>query len=460
MSDNSIARGLLTKANAEFSVPIATELDRPIVWRHCGALPLLSWPNYPACFEANCWVESLRARGLKANSISEYGYQIIPLIRYCSDNSLQLYELDEYHFSRFMQTLKAESKDSSSEPRSKERTGNIGRKSLDFLDFVGTVYSIPNYVGSEGPIKATKKIVAVKLRNFTRYVEMWQHPEVPVVKQTVAKRTKILDKTKVKALKGAIRSSKSQPYIRSRQRISVQILEESGARREEVAEIPIKSVLDAEDMSVPALLLTTSKKEGHAERLVEITPALLSILKDYIEFDLKPLLHRKGLEITNDTPLLMSLKTSKAIIPNTLTHEFHGIKKRAGIEGAVHPHQFRHMSVTNDRKKHFEKYPADEAISRVIGQKGTPEYALRSMQKHGHASIRSQEPYDHYVVTQADSSVQGSELASSTVVAALETVQEILSSGKPNKAKIMRAERLIAELLQGALTGDADDVSE
>jgi hypothetical protein len=341
-----------------------------------------------------------------------------------------------------------------------ERIGNIGRKSLDFLEFVGTVYLIRDYIGSDGVIKATKKIVPVKLRNFIRYVEVWQHPEVPVVKQTVSKRTKILEKAKVKALKSAIRSSKSQPYIRSRQRISVQILEESGARREEVAEIPIKSVLDAEEMSVPALLLTTSKKERYAERLVEITPALLSILKDYIEFDLKPLLHRKGLEITNDTPLLMSLKTSKAIIPNTLTHEFYGIKKRAGIEGAVHPHQFRHMSVTNDRKKHFEKYPADEALSRVIGQKGTPEYALRSMQKHGHASIRSQEPYDHYVMTQTDSSVQGSELAISTVVAALETVQEILASSKPNKANITRAKKLIAELLEGAPTGDPDEVAE
>lgn len=389
-------RGLVTKADAAFGVPIATEIGRPILYRECGGLPLLSWPDYSACFEGNCWVEHFRSKGLSPNTICQYSYQIAPLLRYAYFNNLQLHEFDEYHFVRFMKQVKKEKHCHSPDSSSQERVGLIGAKSLDFLDFVGRLYVISDYIAQNGIIQGIKKSVTMNTPNGKRTIEVWKHSAIPKFKKSPSGKKKLLTERDIKDIKRAVRTRKSHPYFKSRERVCIQVLEETGARRGEVTPIPVGAVWEADKLDAPWLRVTTLKKSGFSERLVEISPSLLTLLKDYIEYDLTPFLKSKRLDLTASTSLFISNKTGKEIQPNTITCAFSQLKKSAGIEGPVHPHQFRHLSITNDDKRNLKANPADEVLSRLIGRKGTPEHELRSMEKHGHASSQSRIPYKHY----------------------------------------------------------------
>lgn len=447
MSADMYKRGLLLKAKLDFCVPVATELGRPVVYRQFGRIPLVSWPNRSACFEANCWVEDARSKGLLPNTICEYAYQAIPILKYAFANSLQLYEFDEYHFVAFMNQLKQEKHTHSPKSNSRERIGVIGRKCLDLLYFVGSLYNLQNYISETGAIQATRKKTLIRTPTGNKTVEIWHHPSVPVVKKTASIKNKILAPNSLNDLKLAARSSKSSSYVKSRQRVSIEVLQETGARREEVAPLTVKSVRDAATIRPVSLLLKTSKKGGIYERLVEISPSLLLLLQDYIEYDLTPMLNNKKLNLTDSSPLFASIKTGNAIQPNTITSEFLVFKRLAGIDGAVNPHQLRHLSITNDRIKHFEAHPADEAISRVIGLKGVPDFALRSMEKHGHASIQSQIPYNHYeTVKDSDRIIKTSDFHSDSALKAnLETAREIVDKGKVSKKDTVRLKKILDE---------------
>lgn len=449
MNDEILDRSLVTKADAKFGIPIATEVGRPTIYREGGGLPLLSWPDYTSCFEGNCWVEQARSKGLKADTICQYSYLITPLLRYAFSNRLQLHQFDEYHFVRFMQQVKTDKHCHSPDSNSLERVSLIGTKSLDFLSFIGRLYSIFNYVAEDGVIQATTKLVTVRTPNGKRSIETWVHSAVPRFKKSPSTKNKLLAESDVAKIKRAVRTRKSKPYFISRERACIQILEEVGARRGEVTPIPVGAVWDAEKLDAPYLRLSTLKKGGFAERLVEISPALLTLLKDYIEYDLTPFLKSKKLPLTANTPLFVSNKTSQAIQPNTVTCEFSQLKKSAGIKGPVHPHQFRHRSVSNDDRKNREENPADEVLSRLIGLKGTPEYELRSMEKHGHASSQSRAAYKHYDSAKTiDNTINGLDpQASSALRANLETAQEIVTKGeKMTKGEITRLEKLLSSL--------------
>ena len=293
MKDNPLSLGLLVRAGDDFGVPIAAEAGCNPVFRKCGGLALISWPDYSACFEANCWIDELRAEGLDPVTSVQYGYQITWVLRYAHDNLLSLHNFNEYHFVKFMKELKQESRAASDRSRSPKQNGVIGRKTLDFLEFIGKLYNILDLVAPQGRIQAVKKIVQIQTPSGRRFVETWFHSEVPIVKSTVSSKNKLLSSNQVKTIKHAIRTSNSGEYIRSRQRTVFLVLEETGARREEAAPILVSAVWEAKNMLSPSILLRTSKRGGISTRLVEISPALLTLLEDYIKFDLMPFLDSK-----------------------------------------------------------------------------------------------------------------------------------------------------------------------
>ncbi|MEE4333870.1 tyrosine-type recombinase/integrase [Pseudomonas syringae] len=449
MKDNRTTIGLLVKARDDFGVPIAAEEGCDPVLRLCGGLPLMSWPDYSACFEANCWMDELRSKGLDPATCVNYGYLITWILRYAYENSLALYEFNDYHFVKFMRRVKQEDRAVSNRSRSMKQNGIIGRKTLDFLELVGKLYNVLDLVAPQGRIQATKKLV--QIRNFigTRFVEVWFHPDVPVTDNTISIKNKILSAPKVEAIKNAVRTSASGTYIRNRQRCLIVVLEETGARRKEAAQIPVSAVWEAKKMLSPSLLINTAKKGGHSQRLVEISPALLTLLDDYVKFDLTPFLKQRNIDLHGDCPLFASAKTKKAIQPNTITAEFLHFKKITGIEGAVSPHMFRHWTVTRDRIEHFQKNPIEKNIASIIGLKGVPEFALRSMEKHGHSSIHSQVPYNHFEQL-IDHTTSEDGLTSRSVSALrvnLETISELANKGRKTKSDAIRLQHILDQTL-------------
>ena len=457
MKDNPLSLGLLVRAGDDFGVPIAAEAGCNPVFRKCGGLALISWPDYSACFEANCWIDELRAEGLDPVTSVQYGYQITWVLRYAHDNLLSLHNFNEYHFVKFMKELKQESRAASDRSRSPKQNGVIGRKTLDFLEFIGKLYNILDLVAPQGRIQAVKKIVQIQTPSGRRFVETWFHSEVPIVKSTVSSKNKLLSSNQVKTIKHAIRTSNSGEYIRSRQRTVFLVLEETGARREEAAPILVSAVWEAKNMLSPSILLRTSKRGGISTRLVEISPALLTLLEVYIKFDLMPFLDSKNMKVIGSTPLFASAKTGKAIQPNTITAEFSRFKKLTGLEGAVSPHMLRHGSVTQDRIDYFEEHPNEKAIARIIGLKGVPEFALRSMEKHGHSSIHSQVPYNHFEkLINLKTGIGGLDSrATSALRANLETIRDIANKGSAIKNDAMRLKKLLDETL--AILTPSDD---
>lgn len=442
--------GLVVLAADDFKLPIATPTGQPAIFKDCSGYPLIIWPNYSSCFEANCWIDTLRASGLSAASACQYGYKISWILRYCDEHGLQLHHFNDYHFFNLMTKVKAAHKQRQGTELFTENTAFIGRKTLDFLEFVGQIYGIQDFIHPMGRINATKKEVSRKVHGSTRTYLVWHHNSIPRVISPQPSKSKILVEQEINALKYAIRSSKSRSIVRHRQSAITEVLQGTGGRRAEITPLTVGAVWDAELRPQPALLLSTLKKSAKAFRLVEIDESLLALLQDYIEFDLKPFLLGINKIVTRDTPLFISLKTLDPIQPNTLTHELSQHGATADIDRSIHPHLFRHLSITNDRVKHFEKHPLDNQIARLIGMAGVPDYTLRSMERHGHSSPESQATYNHYdqLKNTQNTALRSNDQARSSLISNLEKIKELLQDGRLDRLKVERLEKLAVENLK------------
>lgn len=93
----------------------------------------------------------------RTRSIGEHAYKISHLVRYCFKNSIAFHELVDGDFYKFIKELRLEVTEKG-EPKKSENTVNaVGRSCIGFLEFVGRLYGVANFVSADGIIKASEK---------------------------------------------------------------------------------------------------------------------------------------------------------------------------------------------------------------------------------------------------------------------------------------------------------------
>jgi integrase len=328
-----------------------------------------------------------------------YATQISHLLRFLAKNQIGILDLTDSYFSLFIKALRGERKPSGARCRNNTTVVAIGRVCLDFIDWLACQHGRIGFVGADGGIKAERKQHSVEyFRNSVGrsiVVRYWDHAafgELEAFEQREPISTVALSK-----LRGAIVRAPTSPYVRRRRQVMLKLLEITGGRRTEVAQITVEAVAEASLMTKPALRLQTLKKRrsGTSERLVPISKHDLQYLADYVRFNRAPLVKRHKVHAKDKGPLLLSETTGQGIYPNTVTQEIRSLRRLAGISDRACAHMFRHRFFSKIILALLEQHKIENPDA--FRQALIDQEALKSklLELSGHSSVHSLDRYIH-----------------------------------------------------------------
>ena len=176
------------------------------------------------------------------------------------------------------------------------------------------------------------------------------------------------------------------------------LLEVTGGRRSEIANLTVESVKRAAAMQAPRLELVTMKGRGHNKNRRREVPISKSDARGLLEFARisRAVVIRRTCGADSDCGALLIAETSgRALRPNTITQEIALICDAAQLEINVCAHMFRHRFITNVFKALIEEHQAvsSDAFRQLLLSKD--ELKTRVCEWTGHANISSLNTYIH-----------------------------------------------------------------
>ena len=349
MSSRKGRRQLFVRAPADTKVYRVYEQGR-VRTDDVSGMPLPTWPDGRWCIELAAHMDVLKSlrRSLfdRGGTLGTYIYELSHLTRYCFANKVDFHSLTDAHFEMFVRNLAAEKNSDGEQVRNNRTIVRIGRRSLDFLNLVGIRRKIPDYLSPDGPhIRAVRRIFTRKLsRNKAVRVEYWHHRCFPEASE-VNRRSPVTENN-INLLRKAAATSSGSSARKKRRLTLLRVLEATGARRIEVANLKVSDVRAAKEMERPFLKMLTVKRRGDPEiRFVPISHAELDYIIEYVDYYRAPIIERFNGGVDHDI-LFINHRTGKPIVANTVTLEIYMLRKAAGIKGRVHPHLFRHRFIT------------------------------------------------------------------------------------------------------------------
>lgn len=326
--------------------------------READNMPFLRWPNGMPCLMANAYMIHLLKRNLSRNNnggtLRQFAKDISHLIRYCHEGKLDFIQMDKDRFTAFIAKLRGERDPVN--PEARKRDSNtliaIGRKCLDFLDFIGRMSGDERFVVDT--IQAEKKKYRFHTRNskggaiekYGWYHESFDTPG-PRKSRTAISKNVIQELYKaIPSLSSANLSQHSKRFIDRRRTIMIRLLEMTGARIEEIAQIRVKDIEDAIKQNDPKLRLVTLKKKRPDTRLIPVLHQDLAALKPYIRVN-RAMSIKRTMGIVNDHGFLfISDSNGQPLASKYMSNEIGLLRRTAGITSQACAHMFRNRFIT------------------------------------------------------------------------------------------------------------------
>jgi len=343
----------------------------------------------------------LSRRGSKGGTIGDYASKLSQLIRYCYFKKINFIELNDDSFSEFIHILRSERADyNPSVKRKTEATiSTTGRICLDFLNYVGNFYGDSYFVAIDGTIRAEIKNASSTSSKNNKIINWssWQHHSLSTSGRQSTRNP--IPASNIDRLHHAAHSIKSSRFIEMRRVMQLRLLEQSGARRGEIALLKVSDILKAANMDEPMIKFTTLKKGDYEERLIPVFRMLINDLLKYIRVYRNPVI-RKTIGIANDHDFFFIGEKGTPLNADTLTSETYKLRKHAGIEEQACNHMFRHSFCTNlftllIERHHFEN--EDKFRQQLLGNET---FKAEVMQWTGHSSPASLDVYINYAFAQ------------------------------------------------------------
>lgn len=323
--------------------------------KEASNLPHIVFPDNTPCMIANLYMLSLlerkgrgnrplSRRGRNGGTIGDYAGKIAQLIRFCYFKNIPFQKLNDELFTDFISSLRKEREPRT--PKHKRKTehtiSNTGRVCLDFLDFIGNFNGEVNFVGKNGVIRGEKRSQVHPGKKTPTFY--WDHHSFFGAGRKVTR--KPVSQENIEKLYDAIYEMESSKFIVKRRDIQISCLENTGARRGEIADITVRDVQAASIMDEPMLRLLTLKNDS-GERMIPVSRMFINDLLKFIRINRAPVIRRTIGKEKDHGWLFISETTGKKLSAETLTTEMYNIRTFAKIEEQVCNHMFRHAFCTN-----------------------------------------------------------------------------------------------------------------
>ncbi|SBW83728.1 hypothetical protein PVE_R1G5849 [Pseudomonas veronii 1YdBTEX2] len=383
-----------------FQLPLALLPDQTYIYNSASYIPMLRYPNGAWCHYSNCYMHSLYRKGLSRNNkggtLKTYAGNISHLLRFCSNNAIDISQMTDSLFILFMQTLLNDKKSLSTTHAARSKTSilTIGKNCIDLLAYIGQITGRDEFVGKDGVIKAEKLKAEINIgegrKRITKYY--WYHRSFPEPSPD-KKRFPITEANSNAIITAA--AGTEDLFLRKRRFVMLKLLAHTGCRRSELVSITTHDVYAALHDPTIGLKLMTAKKRGNSihHRYLPISIPDLKFLVSYIEFNRIPKI--KSLGVEDDGLLFISARTGKGLMPNTITQEISELARLADINERLSPHMYRHRFITQYFIKLIIQHDfnnPDEFRNLLIN---TESFKREVQQWTGHTNINSLDNYIH-----------------------------------------------------------------
>ena len=306
-----------------------------------AGVPLVYFPNYSPCWEVTDYLLAESSR-ISAQSLKTYADQLSVFVRFIYSRSLYFADMSDGFLHEYADYLTGES-------RTSNTIRSLIRRALWFtlwLKHTSRVHQgVIDFDNADAQINITTKTHRYEnRRNGARhnrsylYHEAMPPPNIPHERRAI--RSDVID-----ALWIATEHLRTR-YRRERDQVILALLEVTGARRSEIAEIRVADIPKARTAGY--LTIISAKTQSYRTRDVPIDSATLDRIEQFINNDRAALLARKktqGREARNEGKLILSAKGAP-LKTQSISDEINILKRSAGITEPAHPHIFRHRHVT------------------------------------------------------------------------------------------------------------------
>ena len=346
---------LYTLTQENYRLPFAIDFRGNLITTRADNIPMLCWPDGRWCLEANLYILELYERGLSrkndGGSLKTYAANLSHLLRYCFQNNTDFINFTDSQFTLFIRGLQVERKNKKPEVRVRDANTiiSIGRNCLDFLGCVGRFHNQPDFIGNKGQIKAEQKEFHIKIggRSSGRNIlirRYWHHNAFPMPDSKV--KVLPINSNNIKKLREAASQISTSLFLKRRRQIMLMMLEITGGRRGEIANLTVHSVMSAKAMKEPMLELITLKRRENHTRKIPIPRPDLDMLISFIEKQRYQIM-RKTLGLSNDHDYVFINETNgNPIKSQTISQEIYALANAADIKEKAHAHMFRHRFIT------------------------------------------------------------------------------------------------------------------
>jgi integrase len=424
---------LWTPLPKDFTLPKHVALDSKVVSKSAGEIIFTYWPNDMPCVELNTYMISLWHKGLslrnRGGTLRTYAREISHLLKYCYRNGIPFNKLTDNRFSLFIENLKVRDK-LGIRIRKDNTVLDIGRRSLCFLKFIESYYSMENFVGVNNCTITAEEKVFIKKEGKTEIRNIyWDHDSFPEYDPQTKKHPVPLDA--VAKLKQAARNEPDKA-LSLRKQCLIAVVEQSGSRRTEANDLKVKDVEQAknENSLTPKLMFTNVKNKKKHIKHIPVPRVLIDLLWRYKKYYRQSIINekiKKGLLKEDHGYFFISHTEGTKLTDDTITTEISLLCKQANLgEVSAHLHLFRHGFITQKLIVIILQYKikdTDEFRQKILD---TESFKTELLEWTGQNSVKS---LDRYVNLAFAEVVEIKKLYDATVLksAAIVTIDRIKS---------------------------------
>ncbi|WP_110946407.1 site-specific integrase [Pseudomonas bohemica] len=377
------------------------EKDRPVT-RDFSGLPFMRWPDGSPCSPANLYMLSLLERpgrqgsglsrsGSKGGSFGNIASRITPLIRFCFNKGVGFFDLNDRLVTAFVDTVRLEKEvdQDDARRRSDNRVHSIVRASLEFLEFI---HSFRDGRPLNSPLPENTEITLAQTNPHSHLSGVRKLKELAQgLKSKPPNERAPIAQDDIQKLKAAIQTDATSEHVKQRRLLLISILEHTGAKRSEVANIKVKDIVAALHDAHPALPLRSKASDQSNGRTVPVPLGLIRDANSYVKTARAHAVRNRknrdhGILLVNDV-------TGEALQPESVGNDLLALKRHAGLETQANSAMFRHAFILNlfhqAIKQHHILSPSD--FRDAFAANGT--LCVKIMNLTGHQSPASLDRY-------------------------------------------------------------------
>jgi len=372
-------------------------------------MSFLCWPNGSPCLIGNLYLQTLlnnrgrtrnglSRRGTKGGSMAGHAGMVGQLLKRCYRDGIDPINLTDQTFTAYIVEIRLEpAKYNPAQPKKTENSViATGKVWLDFLVFVGTFYRHPNFVSENGTIRAREETYYIKVRGGRKVLKshLWHHS---FGKPHRVRRRDPVTSEQVQMLRAANRKDKATDFVKMRRLIMIELFNDLGPRRGELANLKVQDVRDAIALGLdsPVLRLDTLKREEDAKRYVPILMPTLRMLDRFIDGPRRKLMRNFYKGSKDHGYLFVCSRTGKPLSDKNFSNEILKLRKLAGIESQICPHMFRHAMITRLFTQFIARHQLNNADDFRRALLDTETFKAEVAEWTGHLDPDSVENYIH-----------------------------------------------------------------